>query len=211
MPREAQVRQPLQARARRTRLALVEAARREFAAKGYAATTAKSVTERAGVATGSFYQYFADKDAVLREIAAANLGALTAEVLAVLEAPAPESQPDDAARAELTARLAKVVHAVLRFRRADPGLLSVLRERRLADPRLDAAWVAGERALIGRLVALLERWCAPADHAATALVLFGMVDGAVEAQVGDSRISDERFHEALLAALVRVAWGERKR
>ncbi len=208
--REAAVRQPLQTRARRTRSALVDAARMEFAARGYAATTAKKLTERAGVATGTFYQYFEDKDAVLREIAADNLGALIADVLSVLESSAAVDVSEDAVRVALEKRLAKVVHIVLRFRRTDPGLLSVLRERRIADPQLDQAWVQGERALIGRLASLLDRWCAPADHEATALVLFGMVDGAVEAQVSDSQISDERFHEALVAALVRVAWGERK-
>ncbi|MBC8073267.1 MAG: helix-turn-helix transcriptional regulator, partial [Deltaproteobacteria bacterium] len=64
---ESRVRVPSQDRALRTREALLRAGDREFSARGYAATTAKGIAERADVATGSFYQYFVSKDALLRE------------------------------------------------------------------------------------------------------------------------------------------------
>jgi AcrR family transcriptional regulator len=76
MATAAPTRTPTQERAVRTRAALLAAAQRDFSERGYAATTAKSIAERAGAATGSFYQYFADKDAALREIAVARLASV---------------------------------------------------------------------------------------------------------------------------------------
>src|SRR5688572_22981840 len=81
--RLAALRAPVQERAHKTRAALLDAAEREFAERGYAQTTAKSITARAGVATGSFYQYFADKDAVLRELAQARFAQLAEGLCAV--------------------------------------------------------------------------------------------------------------------------------
>ena len=67
MPAADEIRVPTQARAQRTRAALVAAAQNEFSEHGYAKTTAKRIAKAAGVSTGSFYQYFTDKDAVVRE------------------------------------------------------------------------------------------------------------------------------------------------
>ena len=49
------------------------AAEAEFTEHGYAQTTARSIAERAGVATGTFYQYFVDKD-VMRIVAEKTVG-----------------------------------------------------------------------------------------------------------------------------------------
>ena len=70
------LRQPTQARAQRTRQALLDAAAKEFSQRGYAATTSKSIAARAKVATGSFYQYFSNKDLALRELARARIADL---------------------------------------------------------------------------------------------------------------------------------------
>ncbi len=199
------VRIPSQARARRTRAPLVSAAQREFSRRGYAATTAKLIADRAGVATGTFYQYFPNKDAVLRELASNWLRRLVDLSVGVLETAPAAVRTQDAVLAQTGRRMRAVIRVTLQFLRADRGLWTVFRERRKADPELDALWSAGERTLIARITALLKRWHCEGDHAAMAIVLFGMVDGSVDAHIGDPVVSDERFVQALVAALLRVA------
>jgi AcrR family transcriptional regulator len=200
---ETRVRVPSQDRALRTREALLRAGDREFSARGYAATTAKGIAERADVATGSFYQYFVSKDALLRELAAARLASVGTRLLAVLE-----REPDRADDLELLTRtrMQQVVEVVLDLHREDPAMHAVLTERRHADRELDALWGAAERELVERLARLIGRSSSPGDPLARAFVLFGMVEGSVHAHVlGESIVSDERFVAALVDALSCVA------
>ena len=55
----------LSPRARRTRSALVVAAREIFSEKGYRFTRIVDITERAGAAVGSFYTHFGSKNEIL--------------------------------------------------------------------------------------------------------------------------------------------------
>ncbi len=197
------LREPLQDRSRRTRAALLEAGAREFSERGFQATTSKSVAARAGVATGSFYEYFQDKDAVLREIARERLGRITQESLAAVALEPGNAQRPT--RAALEARLSHVVAVVMREHRADPGLHAVLTERRHADADLDALTSEGERLLLDSVEKLLERWGYEGDLRASAFVLIAAVEGAVHAHVlGKPAVSDARFLRALAAALGRL-------
>jgi AcrR family transcriptional regulator len=197
---------PSQTRALRTRGALREAAEREFSERGYEATTAKSIAARAGAATGSFYQYFASKDVVLHEIAAARQAEVTEAALAELErAPLAAVDPPMLVR-NVRARMRRIVDLVVAYHARDPGLHAVLTQRRHADPALDALVSAGERRLVERIAALLERWGFAGDRLATAFVLFGAIEGAVHAHVlGGALVSDARFADALVEALLRIA------
>lgn len=56
---------------RRTRATLVQAAERAFARRGYARSRIGDVTAEAGVSVGTFYSYFASKEAIFLEVAAA--------------------------------------------------------------------------------------------------------------------------------------------
>lgn len=47
----------------------MEAAKQLFTEKGYYKTTANAIARQAGVSVGSFYAYFADKEAIFAEIA----------------------------------------------------------------------------------------------------------------------------------------------
>jgi AcrR family transcriptional regulator len=189
---------PTQARAQRTRRALLSAAAREFSRSGYAATTAKSIADRAEVAVGSFYQYFANKDVVLHELASVRLSAIGAATLARLECV-------EVARDAMPVVLGEVVDAVVQYHREDPGLHAVLSERRHVDAALDELLSAGESAFVDRVAELLPRWDYPGDASALAFVLFHMLEGSVHAHVlGRPRVDDERFRRALVDALVRL-------
>lgn len=195
----------------RTREALLAAGATTFSRAGYSGSTAKTIAAEAGVATGSFYQYFADKDALLREIAVGRLARVAGQALAGLTPAAADADEPEDLREQVLRRLEKVVEVVSDHHRDDPGLHAVLTERRHADPELDRITSAAERALVQRIAEQLGRWQSEGDHLATAFVLFGMVEGSVHAHVlGDSVVSDERFAAALVAALMRVALPDRR-
>jgi AcrR family transcriptional regulator len=61
-------RAPRQARSEATVDAIVDAATRILAKRGYLGTTTNHIAERAGVSIGSFYEYFRNKDAVVRAV-----------------------------------------------------------------------------------------------------------------------------------------------
>src|SRR5262245_45808700 len=54
--------------------AILAAALDEFAARGFAAARLDDVAKRAGVAKGTIYLYFADKEALFEELIRAQLG-----------------------------------------------------------------------------------------------------------------------------------------
>ncbi|WP_165978372.1 TetR/AcrR family transcriptional regulator [Actinomadura darangshiensis] len=56
---------------RRTRAALVQAAERVFCRRGYAQSRINDFTAEAGVSVGTFYSYFASKEAVFLDVTAA--------------------------------------------------------------------------------------------------------------------------------------------
>lgn len=70
-----QRKQPKQQRAAETRQRVLDAAAQVFAEHGYAAGTTNRIAERAGVSIGSVYQYFPNKDAVLRALMDAHVDA----------------------------------------------------------------------------------------------------------------------------------------
>lgn len=60
---------PRQARARTTYDSIVAAAQRLLGKHGYAAVTTNHIADTAGVAIGSVYEYFPDKDSIVAEVA----------------------------------------------------------------------------------------------------------------------------------------------
>ncbi len=71
---------PRQARASETVGTILEAAAQVLEAGGLGVFTTNAVAERAGVSIGTLYQYFADKDAILRALAEHELKATLARV-----------------------------------------------------------------------------------------------------------------------------------
>jgi AcrR family transcriptional regulator len=75
---------PHQARAAETVAAILEGATQVLEAGGAAGFTTNAVAERAGVSIGTLYQYFGDKNAVLRALAEREMGATLAAVAEAL-------------------------------------------------------------------------------------------------------------------------------
>ena len=86
---------PVQRRAQDTVDAILEAAARVLAERGYAAATTNRIAERAGVSIGSLYEYFPGKDAILAQLLERHVEEGARDVLAWLA---------EAARAPLPVR-----------------------------------------------------------------------------------------------------------
>lgn len=201
----ATAREPVQTRAHKTRAALLTAAERDFDERGYAQTTTKSIADRAGVAAGSFYQYFTDKDAVLRELASVRMEALRGKLqtigIPVIDPGQPVEELERAARRVLR----ELLDEVIAYHRQEPGLHAVLSERRSADPELDAMTCASEQTFVAGIEAVLSLFGFTGDRKATAFVIFGMIEGSVHSHVLGTRVvSDKRFNEALSNAVVAI-------
>jgi AcrR family transcriptional regulator len=200
----APLRVPVQSRSQRTRAALVNAARVEFGRKGYTPTTAKSIAERANAATGTFYHYFPDKDAVLREIARERVAYLLDRSSPLSEA-TPIGGDLGGLAHEARRRLRGLVELYVSYHRADRGLHSVITERRLCDPDLDAIMSASEREAVQRLRRALDAWGHGGDTEAAAFMSFSLLEGAVHGHVlTQAMLTDERFTEGLVEALIRI-------
>lgn len=77
-----QRRLPKQSRSVETRNAILHAAGDLFAEQGYEATTTHQIASRADVSVGAVYRYFADKEAILKEVYRLETSALRDRVLA---------------------------------------------------------------------------------------------------------------------------------
>lgn len=146
---DAPDRVPRTERGRRTLRAILDAAAVEFGANGFHDTSIVGITRRAGVALGSFYTYFASKDAVFRALVAD----MSAQVGAVGAAAAAQGTGTlDSERAVLAAFIA--------FARDHQELYRIIDETEFVDP---AAYRAHYEGAAGRIRARLERGVASGE------------------------------------------------
>lgn len=199
------LRVPVQARSLRTRSDLVAAARAEFADHGYAVATAKSIAARAGVGTGTFYHYFPDKDVVLREIVAERMARFEDSLTSRDVELKLDARSLNASLSELRRLIRRDIKTYLAYHAEDKGLHAVISERRLCDSELDAIMSAVEQRGVRRTAEALKRWGFAGDTQAAAFMIFSLIDGAVHNHVlADSPLSDARFIDGLLAAIVSI-------
>jgi AcrR family transcriptional regulator len=142
------VRVPQQARSRRTRQRILDAAIESFETLGYDETTTAEIARQAGLAIGSVYDYFRDKRAILLEILRD-----TVELMAdlVVQGLAPEAW----AHADPREGVRRLLDQVFHSRTVRPGVQRILWERFFKDPEIRRAMEAIEQRVRGAIETLL--------------------------------------------------------
>lgn len=166
-------RRPRQARSRATTDAILAAAARVLAARGYAATTTNHVAAEAGVSIGSLYEYYPSKDALVVALLEAHI----AEATTVLEqaSAAVASRPD----ASLEWMIGIFVAAMVALHAREPGLHRVLFEEAPLPPRVRRTLADVEAATVAHTTELLRRH--PAVRVADPALAAALVVRTVEA------------------------------
>jgi len=182
---------PTQARAVRKRQALVNAAVNEFSSAGFEDTTAKSIAAKAGVATGTFYQYFENKNDILRVIAHDRFTDLQNNIPSLNLNVAQSTSAE-----QLVDLFKRSLSFVYEFHAHDPMLHQILEHRRNLDPKLHELMQQGEAVLQERVLKLVLAM--NVEHAPiVANNLFSMAEGIVHRQA-----FDENDHELELVLTV---------
>lgn len=158
--------EPLTARGRRTREALLEAGRHLFETRGYNATTADDIADAAGVSHGTFYTWFADKDALMRALVETHL-ADAEEAFHV-----PDSVTDPIERITEANRRYLTTYATY------ARLYQVLEEVATIDPYYQDRLTNLRREYVRRISSTISR-----------LQAAGMVDKSLDARVTASALS----------------------
>lgn len=129
------------------REALVEAALATARAEGPAAVVLRAATRAAGVSPNAAYRHFADRDALLLEVAAHCQDKMAALMQARLDEAGPMPGPDGA-----MARLGIAGHAYVEFALTEPGWFATAFAIPLDLPEVDT----GTPDLFAILVSLLD-------------------------------------------------------
>ncbi len=173
-PRE----KPKQTRTLLKREQLIEAGELEFKQAGFGGATSKSIAARAGVATGSFYQHFANKDELLQEIARRRMAMLHANLPGL---PNLQSQLAESSVHELFLVALRFIYD---FHQENPELHQVLEERRHLDSALHEILHQGEEALQERVLRFVRSFNLSQPEV-VASNLFAMAEGIVHRHVFD--------------------------
>ena len=171
---------PTQERAIKKRIALLKAAIKEFGTVGFEAATAKSIAAAAGVATGTFYQYFENKNDILRVVAAERFSSLHQQVELLgqnLEIPTKELTYE-----QIEARFIAVLTFLHRFHVEDAPLHQVLDQRRGVDEKLEEIIAKGESLMLSHVIEFVEG-IGLSDPQVIAETLFAMGEGLVHRMV----------------------------
>jgi AcrR family transcriptional regulator len=117
-------REPRTERGRRTQRAILDAAASEFGDKGFHESSIVSITQRAGVALGSFYTYFESKEALFKALVADMSGRVRDHVAPTLSAH----------RGTAVAAEGAALEAFLRFAREHKEIYRIIDEAEFVAP-----------------------------------------------------------------------------
>jgi len=194
-----------QDRARRSYLALIDAATALFGAHGYDAVGTPEIAQRAGVSVGTFYRYFEDKHEIYLEIARRTFVAGYRQTIANL---GPERFAGRARHETISETIAILFDHVL----SQPELMRSFREMSLRDAQVAEVSRAFEQVAVARIAtlitALVGRDVVP-DPEATAWVLHASVLEAaygLAGHRGPPPVSSERARKALTDFIERAVF-----
>lgn len=182
---------PTQERALRKRQALIDAAIDEFSNIGFEVATAKSIAATAEVATGTFYQYFENKNDILRVIARSRFDSLHQRIQ-LLELKAVDKAQLSSLKIE--AQFLTTLMFVHEFHAQDPELHQVLEQRRALDSKLQKIMGDGEAVLRSRVLAFVNTFNISKSEV-VANNLYAMAEGLVHRLVFDSAGRDKVNNE----------------
>lgn len=161
---------PRAAQAARKRAAILSAALEEFSARGFAAARLEDVARRAGVAKGTIYLYFRDKETLFQELVRAELS----PVVVALEAAQVTDLPLRAVADRLVAIFAREIFGTHRK--------DVIRLVMTEGPRFPAIAEFYYREVVERIMAVIrnlaQRAVARGELPNDALVRFPQLLGA---------------------------------
>jgi AcrR family transcriptional regulator len=194
-----------QDRARRSYLALIEAATELFGSQGYDAVGTPEIAQRAGVSVGTFYRYFDDKREIYLEIARRTLAAGYRQTLANL---GPERFVGRARHETISETIAILFDHVL----SQPELMRSFREMSLRDPQVAELSRAFEQISVARIAdliaALVGRDVVPDPEATAWVVHASVLETAygLAGHRGPPPISSERARQALTDVIERAVF-----
>ena len=198
-----------QERAARTYDALLAAAAKVFAERGFDGAQTPDIAAEAGVSTGALYRYFKDKRHLFIEMLRHHLAHARAEVAARLD-------PARFVGADASVAMDTVIDVLVDLARKNAALTRVYTAASLTDPdvaRLRATTESQDRAmLVQTITALVPTDVIPNPEAAALIIQIAAVEVAVERagvrphagpKVADRDVKlalREMFHRYLLPA-----------
>jgi len=194
-----------QARTRRTRAAVAEAARILFLERGYAATTIEAISERSDTPAATVYRLFSSKMGILKAVLDVSIGG-DDDAVAMAERPQVHALLSDEDPVGRLTRFAALLHEVMArvgpvhriladAARADPeaaALLAEISRQRQEGQRRIARALARSGAL---RPGLRERDAADIIHALASPEVYGLL-------VADRSWSGQRYERWLSAILI---------
>jgi AcrR family transcriptional regulator len=145
---------PKQARSKRTKEKIVQAAIRLFQERGYEKTTSNDIASEAGVSVGSFYVYFTDKRQLLITIFDRLADELYENIFASFK-------PEYLFDTNLRRRIRQAIANTIASKQKHSGLHRVVAELLLKDPD----FAARHRAVMQRSIAKLHELISLANKA----------------------------------------------
>jgi AcrR family transcriptional regulator len=138
---------PVTARGRRTRAALIDAARHVFEERGYGEARITDITQAAGVSHGTFYTYFDSKLAIFSELMDRLLEDFRAEADAT---PLRGTSPVD--------RIERANRGYLRAYIRNARMMGVLEHAALVSPELQRMRIDSRRYWVRRAESTIRHW-----------------------------------------------------